>query len=444
LSLPSCPAKHPRKALLFIWLAFFAASSVRAAQEARPVPGDPRRNVLKNGLTWIYQEDASSSATSLFIVIGGGQIAEPPGQSGLAYLATRLAVEVPDSDKVHELMTKSTRLSVVGQEDCSVIGIQCLSENLEDALRTVGGIMSDPLLSGLRIDANKENMRYQAKSALDDSIYAGHAAAMKAFFGPGGCGESSWGTEASLDALRKKDIAEFYKSHIVAANMVASVASDLDERTIARLLEKYFGTLKTGVSGKEASPATKTPASKEIAVVKEAAEAYLGLAFPIPGLTPRNFALAALVDDILSGGIGSRLWQLRFRDKLAYNFNANVTQTCGQGLLEAYLETSPAKVPAARAALRRVLGELADRGLTAGELETAVTDAEASFLRLNETKEVRARNAGLFEFRGLGCGFVRNFPGELRIVPLEELNAYLKTVLALDRAVEVVIGPKTD
>jgi zinc protease len=441
---PSCRARYPEKAVLFIGLAFLAASSVRAAREAQSVQGEPRRNVLKNGLTWIYQEDASSAATCLFFVIGGGQIAEPAGRSGLAYLSTRLAVEVPDSDKVHELMTKSTRLSVVGEEDCSVIGIQCLSENLEDALRTVGGIMSDPLLSGLRIDANKENMRYQAKSALDDSVYAGHAAAMKAFFGPGGCGEICWGTEASLDALRKKDIAEFYKSHIVAANMVASVASDLDERTIARLLEKYFGSLKTGVPVKAASPATKTPESREVAVIKEAAEAYLGLAFPIPGLTPRNFALAALVDDVLSGGIGSRLWQLRFRDRLAYNFNANVTQTSGQGLLEAYVETSPAKVPAARAALRRVLGELAARGLTAGELETAITDAEASFIRLNETKEVRARNSGLFEFRGLGCGFVRNFPAELRSVPLEEINAYLKTVLALDGAVEVVIGPKTE
>ena len=443
MSSPSCRAKNPKWTRLS-FLLVPAVAAVFAGQAARPAPDGPRLNVLKSGLKWIYQEDGTSATTCLFIVVGGGQTAEPPGKGGLAYLATRLAVEVPDQDKARELMTKSTRLSVIGLEDCTLIGIQCLSENLEDGLRTVGGIMSDPLFSGFRIDAIKENMRYQGKSALDDSVNAGHAAAMNAFFGPDGCGGLVWGTQESLDAVRKKDVTEFYKSRINTGNVTVSVVSDLEERTLAGFLEKYFSNLKPGLPLKTSPPEARSPESRAMAVEKTATESYLGLAFPLPALSARSFALAFLADDVLSGGIGSRLWQLRFKDRLAYNFNATVTQTSGQGIFEAFLETSPGKLPAARAALRRVLGELADGGLTPDELETAMTDSEATFLRINETKEIRARNAALFEFRGLGCGFIRTFAQELRSVSLEEFNGYLKSVLALGGAVEVVIGPKSD
>jgi zinc protease len=425
-------------------LLVLAAAAILTGQDARPAPDGPRKNTLKNGLKWIYQEDGTSATTALFFIVGGGQTAEPPGKGGLAYLATRLAVEVPDQDKVRELMTKSTRLSVIGLEDCTLIGLQCLSENLEDGLRTVGGIMSDPLFSGFRIDAIKEHMRFQGKSALDDSVNAGHAAAMNAFFGPDGCGGLVWGTQESLDAVRKKDVVEFYKSRITTANVTVSVVSDLEDRTVAGLLEKYFSNLKPGLPLKMSFPATRSPESRAMAIEKTATESYLGLAFPLPALSARNLALAFLADDVLSGGIGSRLWQLRFKDRLAYNFNAIVTQTSGQGVFEAFLETSPAKLPSARAALRQVLGELADGGLMPEELETAVTDSEATFLRMNETKENRARNTALFEFRGLGCGFIRTFAEELRNVRVEEFNGYLKSVLALDGAVEVVIGPKSD
>lgn len=444
LSWPLSRAKSVKRGLLSLGLAVLAAAWAPARQDSRRSPGGPTKNTLGNGLTWIYEQDRSSSTTSLFFVIGGGQAAEPTGLGGLSYLTARMAVEIPDDDKLRELMTRSTRFSVVGLEDCVLIGIQCLSGNLEDALRTTGKIMTDPLISGLRIDAAKENMRYQGKSSLDDSISAGHAAAMGAFFGPGGCGGPVWGTEASLDAIRKKDVAEFYESRVTGSNITVSVVSDLEERTVAGWLEKYFAGLKAGLPLKPVSPAVRAPETKEIRIDKETGETYLGLAFPLPALSARNFALAFLVDNVLSGGIGSRLWQLRFLDKLAYSFNAVVTQTAGQGMLEAYLETSSGKLPSAQSALRRVVGELAERGLTGEELEAAVTDSASTFLRMNETKEARGRNLALFEFRGLGRGFVRELPEEMGKVSLDEINAFLKAVLSPGGAVEVVIGPKAD
>jgi zinc protease len=430
---------------VLIWLSLASGTLPAAGGAAEPHPGaHARKNTLANGLTWIYQNDTSSATSSLFVLVGGGQDAEPLGKGGLAYLVTRLAVEIPDEGKARDLMIRATRMSVAVFEDCSMIGVQCLSENFEDALKTLGGMLRDPLLNGIRIDAIRENMKHLGRIAMDDSANAAHAGAMRLLFGPSGRGGPAWGTEETLDAIRKKDVQEWFRAHFAATNMIVSVASDLDEGTISGFLGKYFGGLEKGAVAESVPPAEVSGKSREVVLEKTSAQAYLGLGFPLPPLSRRNHILACIVDDVLGGGIGSRLWDLRFRDRLAYSFNSAMTYPKGPGFIEVYLETSPGKITAARGALERIVDSLASEGLRASDLENAAVNAASGFLRAYETKDARARSAALFEFRGLDCDFAASFAEEIRSVGLDEINAFVRSVMARSAAVEVRVGPKTD
>lgn len=90
----------------------------------------PEKFTLATGLPCIYHKDQSSPTTVIELVAAGGRSAVPKGLDGLAYLATRLTLEIPDEDKVRELMSQATRMSFLCMEDNSVILIECLSENL--------------------------------------------------------------------------------------------------------------------------------------------------------------------------------------------------------------------------------------------------------------------------------------------------------------------------
>ncbi len=144
-------------------LYFFALSPIFSIQTTSLWKNQPEKIILSNGLTLIYQQDLSSAITVFQILIKGGKGAEPEGQDGLAYLTTRLALEIPDRGKVQDLMTQASRTSMMSFGDYSLINIKCLSEYMEETFKITTKILLKPLFSGLRISSVKKQMIYQRK-----------------------------------------------------------------------------------------------------------------------------------------------------------------------------------------------------------------------------------------------------------------------------------------
>jgi predicted Zn-dependent peptidase len=149
-----------------------------------------------------------------------------------------------------------------------------------------------------------------------------------------------------------------------------------------------------------------------------------------------------MVENLLGKGVGSRLWALRYREKLAYTVNSRATQMKDGGILEAYLETDKEKKEVALEALKKVLSSLFEEGITEEELEVTKINTKASFLRDNETKGIRAGNLVSFEALGLGYEFLSGFFQEIDEIGLDEINTYIKDIFNPEKGVEVIIGPK--
>ena len=415
-----------------------------AAQEASSFKNTAVKRILDNGLTLIYQKDASSAITVLQILIMGGKLAEPKGKEGLAYLTTRLALEIPDHSKAQKLMSQASRVYMMGLGDYSIINVTSLSENLDETLKITSQIMLDPLFSGLRIDLIKKQMEYQKKTQEDDSINVGHNAALEKLFARTTYEGSVLGSEESLKEIKKKDIKSFYDNHFKAENMIVSAISDLEEEALTEILVNYLNQFPAGKPAEAKSTAVSLPEERDIFIEKDSKQYFISLAYPLPEVTAENYILACMVEHLLGKGLNSRLWPLRYQKKLAYNVNTTATHMKYGGILEAYLETDKEKKEAALEALREVLMELHENGVTSEELEVTKSYSKASFLRDNETKTDRSRNLAVFEALGLGYEFLEKVADEIDAVSLEELNAYIKRVLDPAQGIEVVVGPQKD
>jgi zinc protease len=401
-----------------------------------------QKKVLQNGLTLISERDDASGTTVLQVLIRGGKRAEPAGQAGLAFLATRLAVEIPDEDKVQELIGLASRFQVGVKGDYSLIQVECLSPELEATLKILTKIILDPLFSGFRIDSAKKRAEHQGRIEEDDSIVVGHLAALRAFCGSPGYGGSIYGDKPSLRAIKGRDISDFYKRTFVGPNMIMAVSSDRPDA--ADLVASSFQELPASPPPAVEAAAFHEPPDREISLTRETRQAFVSLAFPLPKLTPRDYALGLLLENLLGKGPGSRLWPLREEKKLAYTVNAVATQMTEGGIFEAYLETDKDKRPAALEALRDVLSDLARGGAGEEELQVARTSIWASFLRENEARAARTLNLASFEALGLGLEYYYGLRSELDGISLAVLNEYIKHVLAPEKAVTIVIGPGTE
>ena len=401
----------------------------------------PEKFILSTGLPCVYHRDKSSPTTVIALFAGGGTSAVPDGLDGLAYLTTRLTLEIPDEGKVQDLMSQATRLSLSCSEDCSIVLIECLSENLEKAIRVSSEIIQDPLITGLRIGRVKELMKLYGRADADDSPTAGLSAVLKAFFDGYGYGTAVYGTEESHRALDRKAALAFYRRFFTKSNIFFCVGTDLEKEPVQTLLEKYFAKFPDDET-EDVAPALPTlPSNREIVLPKDTKQTYVGRAFALPAPDVPSQAKGYLLETLLGKGPGSRLWGLRMAEKLAYNVDAHVTWTKSSGILVAYLETENSKSVRASDALDGVLAVLQDKGITDEELRTTRTMAKAQFLRATEGKSPRMRILGLFEVLGLGYGHLEGLFNAIDEITLEGLNAYMRTALAPERALKVIIGP---
>jgi predicted Zn-dependent peptidase len=426
--------------LLITALAVSAQQENTAPTSAWKLP--PKMLTLENGLSYIYQKDVSSGVTVVQVLIKGGQRDEPKGKEGLAYLTTRLAITIPDQKKVQDLMDQATRLTMDCKSDYSFINISCLSENLEDSLETTTKIMQDPLFSGLKIDGVKKQMNRRRESVEDDSIQMAHEALFSIFFKDTPYGSSMFGTEDSVDAIKKKDIENFYKSHFIADNMVVVVTSDLEEKEIAELMDKYFKKFPKGTPSEPSPFKINPPAEKSHSLERDTEQTYAGYAFPLPGISARNLILGYMLENLLGKGFNSRLWPLRQKEKLAYMVNSRANQMREAGFIEAYLETENTKKEMAVDALSRVLIELYEEGVSAEELLVTKTNSKANFLRNNETKNIRSITIAYLAALGIGHDFINKYFSEIDAVSLEDFNAYIKNVLDPEKRIHITVGPK--
>ena len=433
--------KRPAGGTLVAALAAGILAAAVAGQETGIWKTSPRRSSLTTGIPLIFHQDKASAMTVVGLFVPGGRAAVPAGLDGLAYLTTRLTLEIPDESKARDLMAQATRMTFSCDEDYSLVVIECLSENLEAALRVAGKIIQDPLMTGLRIGRGKDMMALYAQAEKDDAVIAGSNAAMMTFFQGQGYGSSSYGSEASLKAIERKDVLAFFRRHFTSKSVFFAVVSDLDPAPVQALLEKHFSKFPEGERPEVVAAPPVLPEDREVRLAKDSKQTYIGRAFALPAPTPDDHAKGYLLEVLIGKGAGSRLWALRTAERLAYNVDSRLTWTRSAGVLEAFLETENAKSERALAALDGELRALWEKGVTAAEFGATRTMAKASFLRSAETKSARMRILGQLEVLGLGFDHISGLFGAIDAVTLDGLNAYIRAVLAPDKALKVTVGP---
>ncbi len=424
-------------AAVLAWLAFLSAYGLEGPENT------VRRSVLANGLTVITQTDAASAITIVEIVIRGGASAEPDGRAGISHLTTRLAVNIPDESTSRDFMVMALRSGMASRDDDAVIHLEFLTTFAEPVLASIVKIFIRPIFSDIRINRLIESMNHQRRIRVDDAGNEAHLVQRDTFFGGSGYAGEVFGSEESLDALKVRDVRNFYEQQFVAGNIIVVAVSDLTPDVLSSLIERHFASLRPGrpAEGKK-DLSLKDPPYPPRMVIKNQKQSFVSCAFSLPPLSRRDFARISLIENVLGRGVGSRLWELRSEKKLAYSVFAQAYFFRRAGFLETCLETDSAKTESARDALAAALRDFREHGMNDEEFAAGRAVLRANFLRANETKAARATTLGLFESIGLGAEFFGQFSTELFSLSLEEVNTEIKRLFDPARASWVIVGPE--
>jgi zinc protease len=185
------------------------------------------------------------------------------------------------------------------------------------------------------------------------------------------------GSHADIQAAELGDVRSFFKRYYAPNNASVAIVGDIDKAATKRLVEKYFGSLKSGAPVSKPSVQTPPITSERRAVVTDRIELpRVTMAWFSPSIYTPGDAVADVAASALGGGKSSRLFKsLVYEKQIAQN--VAVYQ-------QSMMLTSVFTIEAT-----------ARPGHTAAEIETAVNEELARFQASGpEQSEIdRARNS---------------------------------------------------
>lgn len=177
------------------------------------------------------------------------------------------------------------------------------------------------------------------------------------------------GSEATVGAVGRDVLLDYFRRHYTPANLVVSVAGNAAHRDVVRLTEEAFGDLPAG-SVSTAEPAEFRQTAPRTGLAHRP-DKQANLMLSTPGLSyhdERRYTQRTL-DVILGSGMSSRLFiEIRERRGLAYAVGSYFAQLRDVGSGVVYAGVDPGKGPETVAAIAAELDKLRRIAVPADEL----------------------------------------------------------------------------
>ncbi|HSN91109.1 MAG TPA: pitrilysin family protein [Anaeromyxobacteraceae bacterium] len=283
-----------------------------------------RHFVLANGLRVRLVEYGRLPIVALELVVDAGGLHDPADRPGLASLTadmmnegtrTRSATRI--SDEVGFI--GATLSAAAGFDSATLVGA-----SLTRHLPKLAELFADVAMNPSFPEADFRRVQDERLVSLLQQRDQPHTVAAKAFaevfWGEHPYGHWLAGTEGSVKAMRRRDLAEFHARRWTPAGAELVVVGDVKEADLRALLEPTLGRWTAGQPGAPPVAAPPRGQPRTVAIEKAGApQAQLQLGMPgVPRSSPDHVA-AEVVFQVLAGGTSSRVFR-NIREAKGYTY----------------------------------------------------------------------------------------------------------------------------
>ncbi len=375
--------------------------------------------------------EARSVTVGFWVGVGGRD--EPDEAAGASHFLEHLLFKGTERREARAI---AESVEAVGGEmnaftarEHTAFYVRLPAAGLAFALDLLAEVVAEPALRSHEVDAEREVILEELLGTEDEPDELVHRALDEALFPAHPLGREVLGTEATIEAMTRDEIAGFHARWYRPRNLVVAAAGRLDHAEVTGRLEDFLADRAEGTP--PSRPAPSAPPRPRSVLNRPTEQAHLALGWRAFGHDdPDRYALA-VANQALGGGMASRLFQeIRERRGLAYSVYSYLSLHDGAGELALYAGTAPAKVKELLAVVDAEVDKVTAGGFTERELDVARGYLEGSFLLGLEDSGARMVRLG------------RGIVDRGSVVPANEHVARLRAVSTDDvaRAVERVLG----
>jgi predicted Zn-dependent peptidase len=362
---------------------------------------DVRRSVLDSGLRVVSEALPELRSVTIGAWVGTGSRDETDVQSGASHFLEHLLFKGTPERSAREIAEAVESVggemnAFTGQEE-TVFYVRVPDAHLDLAVEILTDVLWHPAFRVDEVESERQvileeiGMRDDTPDDLVHDLFAG------ALFPSHALGRSVLGTDSSIEAMPRDDIAAYHGAHYRPSNIVLAAAGNLTHEALVDQVSQRLGDFG---GERPARVADGFEAPSAVAVIErptEQAHVVVGLR-AVSHLDPDRYALTVL-NQALGGGMSSRLFQeVREERGLAYSVYSYRGAFADTGLLAIYAGTSPERVHETLAVIAAELDKLsAEKGLPARELDAAKGHLKGAIAMSLETSSSRMRRLGRAE-----------------------------------------------
>ncbi|HJT15629.1 MAG TPA: pitrilysin family protein [Dongiaceae bacterium] len=349
-----------------------------------------RVTTLANGFRVATDRMDSVETTSLGVWAGVGTRNEPAEHNGVAHLLEHMAFKGTRRRSARDIVVEIEDVggflnAYTGREQTAYF-----AKVLADDTPLVVDILADILQNSI-FDADELTRERavvlqeigQAEDTPDDIIFDHF---QETAFPDQAMGRPVLGRAEIVRELPRETVAGYMASRYRAGQMVLAASGQLDHDALVAMAEKLFSGLPSG-----AVPATEGAryAGGDGRFARELEQVHLALGFHGVTYTDPDYYVAAVLSQLLGGGMSSRLFQeIREKRGLVYSIHSFTSSYADGGIFGIYAGTGEKEVAELLPVVCDELAKLPD-DLTEPEVKRAAAQLRAATLMAREKPSAR-------------------------------------------------------
>lgn len=425
------------------WLLAIALGAPLAGQVKLP---PYTRDVLPNGTVVYLAPKPGLPLVSFRILVKGGREAEPAGLAGLASVTAGLLRRGSANATADEFAEELDGLGGVfaassGREAVDITA-EFLKKDFDRGLTLVADAVLRPTFPEGEVKKALARAADGIKSLKDNPGAAINSFYETLFFGTA----HPYGRipdEASVDRMRRDEIAAFHKRMFTGRNLVVVVVGDFDPATAKRRVAETFGAAPAGTAFEWTADQPPAASARVLLVDKpDATQTYFVIAQPGSKRNSPDRTPLLLVNTLFGGRFTSMInEELRVNTGLTYGARSQVDESRLTGGLYISSYTKTETTGRALDLSLEVLKRLRTQGISAEQLASAKAYTKGTYPpRTVQTSDQIATVLGEMELFGLGREEVDGFFARVDGVTLEQANAVAQKYYRTENLTFVLLG----
>lgn len=397
-----------------------------------------------SGMRLAFHRITSTRSVAIGIYVHCGSGHESAGQNGISHViehmlfkgtAKRSAYRIAD-----ETESAGVQINAFTSKDVTSYYTISTDEHVELCIDVLSDLFFHAALDEDQLEREKGVILEEIKMGEDDPEDVCYDQLSFAYYGDTGLGRPIIGTEENVKSFTSEGLRSFMQEHYTPENTVISVAGDVDYKTIKELIEKYFESEWDNRKGTEKS-ATYAITPKSLRKTKPVEQANVAFAFPAYEYGNKKGVALSLLSNVLGGGMSSRLFhKVREELGLAYEIYSVPSDHAEIGYFSVFFAANPKSVARAVGAVKEVLEEIIQNGITEREFSKGKEQLKAGIvLGAERTVSVMRAMGRSVILKGLPFDVDQRL-AEVDAVTMDDVNEVIKEVLKTDKAAASYVG----